>query len=86
MSSKVGRREVLQRQTCISAHFDRKGVFGGAFLPRYIRALVLALFSLFGMLLWPAWSDRERQAPDNDREHAHWRGSMLMRDLILGDV
>jgi hypothetical protein len=81
--ARLGEEKVLQLQTCISAHFDRKGIFGGAFLPRYIRALVLVLFSLFGMLLWPAWPDRERQAPDNDRGHAHWRGSRPMRDLIL---
>jgi hypothetical protein len=32
-----------------------------AFLPRYVLALVLVLLSLFGMLLWPTWSEQERQ-------------------------
>ena len=30
-------------------------------LPLYIAALVLVLLSVFGMLLWPTWSERERR-------------------------
>jgi hypothetical protein len=30
-------------------------------LPLYTAALVVILLSLFGMMLWPAWSERERR-------------------------
>jgi hypothetical protein len=48
---------------------DRKPVTAGAYLLEvrqalelllFIVALALVLLSLLGMLLWPAWSDRER--------------------------
>jgi hypothetical protein len=29
-------------------------------LPHFIAALLLVLLSLLGMMLWPAWSERER--------------------------
>jgi hypothetical protein len=63
--ARLSNKKALHSQTCLSAIIDRKGLSGGVttlrFLLGYFVALILVLLSLFGMLLWPAWSEVERR-------------------------